>query len=84
MEEPGLITLKERRHQADMLPVYKITTGKDNVQSESWFRMAAGGAARTRQAIGLLNIVKPKPALGVQSNFFSVRTAEWNLVLAQG
>jgi hypothetical protein len=43
LKELDLTTLEERRHQADMLQVYKILTGKDNVQSESWFRRAGDG-----------------------------------------
>ena len=31
----GLTTLKERRHQADMVQTYKIVTGKDSVKSET-------------------------------------------------
>jgi hypothetical protein len=79
--ELGLTTLEERRHQADMLQVYKILTGKDNVRSECWFRMAAAGAIRTRQAAGVMNILKPRSRLEVRGNFFSVRVADsWNSV----
>ncbi len=79
--ELGLTTLEERRHQADMLQVYKILTGKDNVKSECWFRMAAAGTIRTRQAAGVMNILKPRSRLEVRGNFFSVRVADsWNSV----
>ncbi len=81
LKELGLTTLEERRHQADMLQAYKIITGKDNVQRESWFKMAAEGVVRTRQAAGLMNVVKPRSRLEVRSNFFSVRVTDgWNLV----
>ncbi len=60
LKELGLTTLEERRHQADIVQVYKIRTGKDRVQRECWFKMAEGGTVRTRQATGLMNIVKPK------------------------
>jgi hypothetical protein len=36
LEELGLTTLEERRHQADIVQVYKIRTGKDRVQRECW------------------------------------------------
>jgi hypothetical protein len=35
LEELGLTTLEETRHQTDMLQVYKILTGKDRVSSET-------------------------------------------------
>jgi hypothetical protein len=61
--------------------VYKILTGKDNVQSESWFRRAGDGPVRTRQAAGLMNVVKPRVRLELRENFFSVRAVDsWNKV----
>jgi hypothetical protein len=43
--------------------------------------MVAEDAVRTRQAAGLMNVVKPRSRLEVRSNFFSVRVAdERNLV----
>jgi hypothetical protein len=76
-----MTTLEERRHQADMLQAYKIITGKDNVKRETWFQMAEEGTMRTRQATGLLNVLKPRARLEVRCNFFSVRVADqWNLV----
>jgi hypothetical protein len=63
--ELGLKILEERWHQADMVQVYKILTGKDWVQRESWFKTAIGGAARTGQATDLMNIVKPRTRLEV-------------------
>jgi hypothetical protein len=33
----GLTMLAERRHQADMVQTYTIVTGKDTVNSETWF-----------------------------------------------
>jgi ribonuclease P/MRP protein subunit RPP40 len=81
LEELDLNTLEERRHQADMLQMYKIITGKDSVMREQWFKMAADAMVRTRQAAGLLNVIKPRARLGVRINFFSVRTADdWNVV----
>jgi hypothetical protein len=71
LEELGLTTLEKRRHQADMVQLYKIVTGKDNVKGETWFKMAAEGAVRTRQAAALMNILKPRVSLEIRSNFFS-------------
>jgi hypothetical protein len=36
-EELGLTKLEERRHKLDMVLTYKIVTGKDMVNSETWF-----------------------------------------------
>ena len=38
--ELGLLTLEERQHQMDMAQVYKMLTGKDNVDNEALFTMA--------------------------------------------
>jgi hypothetical protein len=37
-----LESMEERRHQADMLQMYILITRKDNMDSASWFEMAAG------------------------------------------
>ena len=36
LKEVGLLTLEERRHQANMVQTFKIVTGKDIVNSETW------------------------------------------------
>jgi hypothetical protein len=79
LRELGLTRLEERRHQADMVQVYKIVTGKDRVNRESWFKMAAEALVQTRQAAGLMNIVKLRARLEMRANFFSVRVCDsWN------
>jgi hypothetical protein len=84
LEELDLTTLEERRHQADMLQMYKIVTGKDKVNHVHWFKMAADGIVRTRQVAGLLIVLKPRARLDMQSNFFSMRIADdWNAVLKE-
>jgi ribonuclease P/MRP protein subunit RPP40 len=40
LKELGLTTLEERRHQLDMVQVYKIVNGVGGVSSEQWFKMA--------------------------------------------
>jgi hypothetical protein len=40
-----------------MLQVYKIVTGKDSADRESWFKIAKEAPVRTRQAAALMNIV---------------------------
>jgi hypothetical protein len=56
--------------------VYKILTGKDNVNSEHWFTMAAGAPGKMRQAAGLTNTVKPISSLDLWANFFPVRIVD--------
>ncbi len=81
LEELEMTMLEERRHRADMLKVFKILTGKDNVHKYTWIKMASEGTVRTRQAAGILNLVKPRTRLEVRSNFFSIRVVEeWNKV----
>jgi hypothetical protein len=69
LEELGMTTLEERRHRADMVQKFKILTGKHNVNRESWFTIVAEGAVRTRQAMGLINLAKPRTRLDVRGNF---------------
>ena len=40
LKELGITTLEERRHQADMLYVYKVLTGREDVDKCQWFTMA--------------------------------------------
>ena len=78
LQELGLTTLEERRHQADMHLMYKILHGKDD---QSLFRLAAEGPQLTRNAAGPLNVRANHGRLEVRSNFFSVRVTEkWNMI----
>ena len=77
--ELGMTTLEERRHQADMLQVYKILTGKEDVNKEEWFTMASEAARVTRATSHPLNVRVRHGRLDVRRNFFSVRTSgPWN------
>jgi hypothetical protein len=81
LKELEMMTLEERRHQSDMLQVFKILQGHDNVRANQWFKMAADGSSRTRMATGLLNLTKPLAKLEVRANFFSVRVVDtWNAI----
>ena len=48
LAELGMETLEERIHRMDMAHVYKIVTGKDKVNSDTWFTMARDGQRLTR------------------------------------
>jgi hypothetical protein len=79
LAELGMLTLAERRHQLDMLQMYKVLHNKDTVNSDDWFDMAANGERRTRAAADPLNVRIPAPRLEVRKNFFTQRVAEpWN------
>ena len=80
LEELGLTTLEDRRVRGDMIEVWKILHGKEDVLPGTWFSMASEGATHiTRQAGHPLNILRPRAKLEIRSNFFSVRCCEkWN------
>jgi ribonuclease P/MRP protein subunit RPP40 len=81
LEELGLVTLTERRHQLDMLQVYKILHGIDNVETNTWFEKVTSNGRATRAADDPLNLRIPAPRLDIRRNFFSQRTPkEWNNV----
>jgi len=81
--ELGMTTLVERRHQTDMLQVYKILTSKDKVNSEQWFEMMGNGDRVTRAAADPLNMRVPAPRLEIRRHFFTQRVpAKWNQVPA--
>ena len=60
---------------------YKVITGKDKVNYESWFKMCEGLNDRreTRYLGGLYNVERLEGRLEVRQNFWSVRVAsKWN------
>ena len=81
LKELGLTTLEERRHQADMAMVYKVPTGKEQVDPAEWFSMAGETSRVTRATADPLNIRVKHGRLEVRRNFFTVRvTKQWNQV----
>jgi hypothetical protein len=82
LEEIGLCTLEERRHQADMLQVYKILHGHD--KAANIFERAATGERTTRAAADPWNVKVPFARLELRRNFFTVRAANhWNKIPAE-
>jgi ribonuclease P/MRP protein subunit RPP40 len=83
LKELGLTTLEERRHQADMLHTYKIVTGKDMVNSETWFTSVTESERPTRSAADPLNLRPQASRLEISKQFFSQRVVEsWNKIPA--
>jgi hypothetical protein len=81
LKEVGLLTLEERRHQADMVQAYKIVTGKDMVKSETWFQSVTVTGRATRSADDPLNLRPQASRLETRRHFFSQRVVEsWNSI----
>ena len=76
LQELGLMTLEERRHQADMAMVYKVLTGKEQVDPAECFSMAGETSRVTRATEDPLNIRVKHRRLEVRRNFFTVRVTE--------
>ena len=81
-----MVTLEERRRRGDLIQVYRIMNGVDNVDPGIWFSMAEGrdGAMAPRQAGGFMNVqashwTRGEGNLEIRKNFWSQRVAEqWN------
>jgi hypothetical protein len=81
LKELGLTTLEERRHQADMLHMFKICNGMHGLDSKEFFRPPTDAAARTRRNVDPLSVRPNHGRLEIRRNFFTVRAGDpWNLV----
>jgi hypothetical protein len=81
LTELRLTTLSKRRHQADMLMMYKLMHGHDQLDEESWFTPPPPVAARMRRHANQLNVRPNHGRLELRQNAFLVRAGEaWNLV----
>ena len=79
LNELGMTTLEERRHQADMQYMYKILTGREDVDRGEWFTMASEASRATRSTAHNLNVRVKHGRLEVRRNLFSVRSSgQWN------
>ena len=80
--EAGMTTLEQRRERGDLIQMFRIMTGKDDVKSSTWFQLTAdrGGGANTRAAAGHLNVLPVRKSnLDIRKNFFSQRVVQsWN------
>ncbi len=81
LQELGMLSLEERRHQADMAQTYKIVTGQDNVQARHWFDFVNSEDRVTRLTADPLNMIAKQSKLELRRNFFSQRVVTyWNNV----
>ena len=80
LAELGLTTLAQRRHRGDMIEVWKILHGKEDIDKSHLFTMAADAAQRpTRQSSSPYSIKPPQWNGDVRKNFFSNRVVQpWN------
>ena len=80
LAEIGLMSLVTRRQRGDMIEVWKLLHGKENVDKSHWFTLASEVAMRpTRQSSAPLAIKPPHWKGEIRRNFFSNRVVEhWN------
>jgi hypothetical protein len=69
LQELGMFMLEARRNQADMLMMYKIMNGKEQVDTENWSRLSTAAAARMRQQGDRLNVRENRGSLDISHNF---------------
>ena len=78
-----MITLEKRRERGDLIMMYKIMSGKEDVPHSIWFQKMtelADNGVSTRAATGTLNVQPPGISnTDTRKNFFSQRVVEkWN------
>ena len=83
LAELGMVTLETRRLRGDMLQTYRIMSGKDLVEPETWFQLSnqvvREGAAGTRSVDSVHGIQEVWPKGEIRKNFFSSRVVKpWN------
>jgi len=72
----GLTTLKRRRTRGDLLETYKILSGKENVNSETFFRLSDSGRYLRGHS---LKLYKRHCRLDIRKFFFSqIVVNNWN------
>jgi hypothetical protein len=80
LKEVGLLSLEERRHQADMVQTYKIVKGRDMVKSETLFQSVTATGRATRSADDPLNVRPQACRLDTRRHFFSRVMESWNSI----
>ena len=78
----GLVTLEANSVRGDMIEMFKMMTGKGNVDFRKFLQLAPNreGALNTRGNTGYLNVAEPPQCKdSVRRNFFSHRCPRiWN------
>ena len=79
LKEIGLTTLEARRVRGDMIEVWKILHGREDVNPETWFSLVGGKERETRINDHRTTLIKPRCKHEPREKFFSVRVVErWN------
>ena len=81
LKEIGLMSLVDRRREADLMLAYKVLNGHTKVDQETWFKRTAQGTAihNTRAEADSSRLVKPRSKIETRSNFYFQRMVdEWN------
>ena len=83
--ECKLTTLEDRRKRGDMIEVFKILKGIEDVDKSNWFTMTNEGAQQsnllcnTRDSKDQLKVIKPRWKYDQRKYWFSVRVCDsWN------
>jgi hypothetical protein len=77
-------TLEERRHQADMLMMFKIAHGDGELSLADWYAPPPPAAERMRRYADPLNVRPNHGRLEIRRNAFSVRAGpRWNMIPAE-
>jgi ribonucleases P/MRP protein subunit RPP40 len=84
LKELGLTTLEERRHQADMLMMFKIAHGDGELSLADWYAPPPQAVERMRRHADPLNVRPNHGRLEIRRNAFSVRAGpRWNMITAE-
>ena len=81
LAELGMVTLEKRRERGDLIQAYKVLSGKDQVDPQTWFTRIQPRevGTTTRAASGTMNVVRNEGRTDIRRNFWSVRVCDpWN------
>ena len=81
LAELGMTSLEDRRRRGDLIQMFRIMAGKDQVDPSTWFAQPQNreGAMATRLTSGWLNVERKLGRTEVRKNFWSVRVVDtWN------
>ena len=80
LQRAGLITLEKRRHRGDLIQVFKMIKGFDNVDYKNFFQLVDNSKTRGHR----YKIVKVRARLDIRNKFFSQRVVNsWNQLPAE-
>jgi len=72
----GLTTLETRRLRGELIEVFKMFKGLDDVKNTDFFTLPSTGLRGHKY-----KLYKPQAHLDIRNNFYSVRIIEWNCLL---